>query len=172
MGTRTAVFQEQQDGKFLGIYVHYDGYIEGVGKTLFEHYKQREKTYELINKKVALSSLGQTTTILNEKEYTKLHQTNPDETVKYCSGGHISESFVAVTVYEIRNFQFLTYSNGEIEGFYVKDENGTDEFVPYRGVDNNGFLYYQDLKGEWYVSQMMDKPPYDMKQFEKLEKYM
>ncbi|MFF0676873.1 hypothetical protein ACFYSI_13200 [Staphylococcus xylosus] len=168
MGTRTAIFQEQTNGEFLGIYVHYDGYIEGVGKTLFEHYKSRDKTYELLDKKLALSSLGQTTMILNEKDYRELHRTNPEETIKYCSGGHISESFLAGSLDEIRRLDYLVYSEGQIDGFYVKDENGEDEFVPYRGSDNNGFLYYQDLKGEWFVSQMEDKAPYNMKEFEKL----
>ena len=41
MGTRTAIFQKQMNGEYLGTYIHYDGYIEGVGKTLFEHYGDR-----------------------------------------------------------------------------------------------------------------------------------
>ncbi|MFG0935014.1 hypothetical protein ACF91D_30610 [Staphylococcus sp. 231237_7MaSpsaltlick] len=168
MGTRTAIFQEQTNGEFLGIYVHYDGYIEGVGETLFEHYKSRDKTYELLDKKLALGSLGQTSIILNDEDYRELHRTNPEETIKYCSGGHISEFFLAESLDEIRKFDYLVYSEGQIDGFYVKGENGEDEFIPYRGSDNNGFLYYQDLKGEWFVSQMEDKAPYNMKEFEKL----
>ena len=67
--------------------------------------------------------------------------------------------------------QYLSYYNGEIDGFYVDTEQGK-EFKPYRGSDNNGFLYVQDLDGVWYVSQSKEIEPYDMKQFEKLEKYM
>ncbi|MUN83853.1 hypothetical protein EZ054_13565 [Enterococcus faecalis] len=35
MGTRTAIFKEQADGTYQGIYCHWDGYIEGVGAVWF-----------------------------------------------------------------------------------------------------------------------------------------
>ncbi|KTW11165.1 hypothetical protein NS53R_14165, partial [Mammaliicoccus sciuri] len=46
------------DGTYLGFYVHYDGYLEGVGHTLKHYYSSREKVKELIDKKVPLSALG------------------------------------------------------------------------------------------------------------------
>ncbi|EPH71424.1 hypothetical protein D929_02206, partial [Enterococcus faecalis 02-MB-P-10] len=58
MGTRSAIFKEQKDGTFQGIYCHWDGYIEGVGAVLYEHYQDPRKTQRLINQKKALSSLG------------------------------------------------------------------------------------------------------------------
>lgn len=171
MGTRTAIFQKQKNGEYLGIYIHYDGYIEGVGKTLFEHYGNRQKTSELLNKKRFLSSLGTTTEIISNEEHMELYKTNSEDFEKYCVAHKDEEYFFAESLEDIQNMQYLSYYNGEIDGFYVDTEQGK-EFKPYRGSHNNGFLYVQDLDGVWYVSQSKEIEPYDMKQFEKLEKYM
>ena len=47
MATRSRIAIENQDGTVTSIYCHFDGYLDGVGKTLFEHY-DREKTEKLI----------------------------------------------------------------------------------------------------------------------------
>jgi len=47
MATRSRIAIENQDGTVTSIYCHFDGYLSGVGKTLFEHY-DREKTEKLI----------------------------------------------------------------------------------------------------------------------------
>lgn len=171
MGTRTAVFQEQIDGTYLGTYIHYDGYIEGVGKTLFDYYKDREKVAELLNKKRFLSCLGTKTEVISFEEQFEMHRTNAEEVHKYCVAHNDEEYFIADSLEDIRDMQYLTYSNGEVDGFYVNTDKGK-EFTPFRGSDNNGFLYVQDLKGVWYVSQSNEIKPYEMKAFDRLEKYI
>lgn len=174
MGTRTAVFQEQENGKYLGIYVHYDGYIEGVGKTLLNHYQEKQKTYELLSQKRFLSCLGTTTETISYERQMEMYASNSKEISKYCVGHNSEEFFLADNLEDIRNMQYLTYNKGEIDGFYVKakeDKEGK-EFIAFRGSDNNGFLYVQDLKGTWYVSQMEETRPHNMKKFEKLEKHL
>ena len=47
MATRSRIAIENQDGTVTSIYCHFDGYLDGVGKKLFEHY-DREKTEKLI----------------------------------------------------------------------------------------------------------------------------
>ena len=47
MSTRSRIAIENQDGTVQSIYCHFDGYISGVGKTLFNHY-DREKLEKLI----------------------------------------------------------------------------------------------------------------------------
>jgi hypothetical protein len=49
MATRSRIAIENQDGTVDSIYCHFDGYLEGVGKTLFNHYDQEklEKLLEL-----------------------------------------------------------------------------------------------------------------------------
>jgi hypothetical protein len=59
MATRSRIAIEKQDGTVDSIYCHFDGYLEGVGKTLFNHYDQEklEKLLELGD----ISSLGEST---------------------------------------------------------------------------------------------------------------
>ena len=66
MSTRSRIAIENQDGTVTSVYCHFDGYVKGVGKTLFENYN-REKTEQL----VALGNLSQ----LNESTET---------TIAYC----------------------------------------------------------------------------------------
>lgn len=66
MSTRSRIAIENQDGTVTSVYCHFDGYVKGVGKILFENYN-REKTEQL----VALGNLSQ----LNESTET---------TIAYC----------------------------------------------------------------------------------------
>jgi hypothetical protein len=47
MATRSRIAIENQDGTVTSVYCHFDGYVKGVGKTLFENYN-REKTEQLV----------------------------------------------------------------------------------------------------------------------------
>ena len=55
MATRSNIAIENQDGTVSSVYCHFDGYIDGVGKTLFEYYRSREKMEQLI----ALGSISE-----------------------------------------------------------------------------------------------------------------
>lgn len=48
MATRSAVGKEDQDGNVVGIYVHFDGYPEGVGAVLQAHYREPAKVDALL----------------------------------------------------------------------------------------------------------------------------
>lgn len=48
MATRSNIIVHRADGKFSTVYVHFDGYIEGVGKTLFEHYNSQERAEAVV----------------------------------------------------------------------------------------------------------------------------
>lgn len=47
MSTRSAIIHKTETG-YAGIYCHFDGYIDGVGKTLQEHYQDAGKVARLI----------------------------------------------------------------------------------------------------------------------------
>jgi hypothetical protein len=49
MGTRSKIAIENADGTVTAVYCHWDGYPEGNGKTLAEHYGHREKVQQLID---------------------------------------------------------------------------------------------------------------------------
>jgi hypothetical protein len=59
MATRSRIAIENQDGTVSSIYCHFDGYLSGVGKKLFNHYDKEklEKLIELGD----ISSLGEST---------------------------------------------------------------------------------------------------------------
>ena len=57
MGTRTAIFQEQQNEQCKGIYVHYDGYIEGVGAMLHLAYQDIQKSWMMMKVSIILLTI-------------------------------------------------------------------------------------------------------------------
>ena len=57
MATRSRIAIETSDGSVESIYCHWDGYPDGVGATLIEHYKDHGKVQSLINLG-DISSLG------------------------------------------------------------------------------------------------------------------
>jgi hypothetical protein len=59
MATRSNIAIENQDGSVSSIYCHFDGYIDEVGKTLYENYNTREEMEQLIALG-DISSLGET----------------------------------------------------------------------------------------------------------------
>ena len=58
MATRSTIALEYADGTVHQIYCHWDGYLEGVGKTLLEHYMDPFKVRELMDLGY-ISSLGE-----------------------------------------------------------------------------------------------------------------
>lgn len=48
MSTRSNIAVRKKDGTIKVIYCHYDGYVEGVGLALYNHYNNAEKANELI----------------------------------------------------------------------------------------------------------------------------
>ena len=57
MSTRSRIAMQNEDGSIKSIYCHFDGYPDGVGATLKEHYTDPKKVEELINLG-DISSLG------------------------------------------------------------------------------------------------------------------
>lgn len=62
MGTRSIIaaeFDEKHGGGIVATYCHYDGYIEGVGKSLIESYNDAESAFQLADMGY-LTGLGET----------------------------------------------------------------------------------------------------------------
>lgn len=57
MSTRSNIAYKRNDGKYVASYCHNDGYIEGVGLTLYKHYDTFDKVKHLVDKG-QMSSLG------------------------------------------------------------------------------------------------------------------
>ena len=48
MSTRSLIGIKNEDGSITNVYCHFDGYLDGVGITLVNHYDTEEKIYELL----------------------------------------------------------------------------------------------------------------------------
>jgi hypothetical protein len=75
MATRSRIGIENENGTISSIYCHFDGYPDGVGKTLKEHYTDRNKIQSLIDLG-DISSLGEQVSTMDEHSFN-----NPKEDV-------------------------------------------------------------------------------------------
>ncbi len=48
MSTRSDIIVEHNDGTWKRVYCHFDGYPDGVGATLFEHYSSQERAESVV----------------------------------------------------------------------------------------------------------------------------
>ncbi len=49
MATRSLIGIENNDGTITHIYCHFDGYVEGVGKVLLQHYRTEDRIREMLS---------------------------------------------------------------------------------------------------------------------------
>ena len=105
MATRSTVAIENNDGTVSQVYCHWDGYLEGVGKTLLEHYNTREAVEKLLASG-SISSLGEYVSD-DEKSFDKKHDDEDDYTVYYTYRGEdpVIEEFESLSDYE-ENHQY------------------------------------------------------------------
>jgi hypothetical protein len=75
MATRSRIGIENENGTISSIYCHHDGYPDGVGATLKEHYSNSQKLRMLINLG-DISSLGEHVATMDEHSFN-----NPKENV-------------------------------------------------------------------------------------------
>lgn len=130
MGTRSHIGMLQPDGTVKAIYVHWDGYVEGVGATLMKHYTDPNKIEALI----ALGSLSCLGPELGEKHKFE------DHIEEWCTAHHRDRG-EELRVDNHKNADFYlcgkndSYGGGEYR--YLWDgtqwlgaEEGADAFIP------------------------------------------
>jgi hypothetical protein len=99
MGTRSTISIKNKDGTINSIYCNYDGYIHGVGKTLYKHYTNEDKVRELI-------SLGDISALRPEIEGTKL------ESYHFKDGEDvIIDTYKDEEAIKCQEFNYLFYNN-------------------------------------------------------------
>lgn len=139
MATRSAVFQERQDGTFKGIYVHWNGVLHQNGAMLLEHYEDYGKTGQLIDNNTPLMTLGRNPKVIVAQ---MIYDERSDE---FCVAENGRRGyFIAETLDEIPENTYRNYDgNHEV----MHNHKG----VELKGSDNAGFWYVQMLDGTWYV---------------------
>jgi hypothetical protein len=105
MATRSTIAIENNDGTVSQVYCHWDGYLEGVGKTILEHYNTREAVEKLLAGG-SISSLGEYVSD-DEKSFNKKYDDEDDYTVYYTYRGEdiVIEEFESLSDYE-ENHQY------------------------------------------------------------------
>lgn len=70
MATRSRIGIQDENGTIRSIYCHFDGYPDGVGATLIDHYSNRQKLNMLINLG-DISKLGENVATMDEHSFNK-----------------------------------------------------------------------------------------------------
>lgn len=126
MSTRSLIAIELPDGKVKSIYVHSDGYVEGNGKLLVEHYSTYDKAIKLFDYGDC-SYLGETT---NECSFYKRDwdRDNHADTVTYNNEFCLMYENSGATMIEY----IYIYKDGE---WHVSESN----YIPKSMLGNNAY---------------------------------
>ncbi len=109
MGTRSNIGARQEDGTIKVIYCHWDGYPEGVGATLAEHYIDPVKVAALLN-------LG---------DISSLNDTEVENVESYAKRG---ETGVEARTYITQEQWLEDVRDSGVEYLYLFDKSFTNEF--------------------------------------------
>lgn len=101
MSTHAAIIRKVAENQYEGIYCHYDGYEEGVGACLREHYQAEAKV-------AALIALGAISSLEPELEQTDAYHRDRGEDLII----HTSESAQSVSRSIDADFAYL-YADGK-----------------------------------------------------------
>lgn len=127
MSTRSNVIAKLTDGRYAKIYIHFDGYLSGVGQTLLDHYTDQAKIEALI----ALGSISVLDAEVTAPAGHRFGNQIPGHTVAY--GRDRGETDVDATYHPTLQ---AVLDEGDFEEFAYIWQDGTwtvsdhgDEFV-------------------------------------------
>jgi hypothetical protein len=143
MGTRSRIGYELLDHSVVSSYCHYDGYLEGNGRILAEHYQNREDVKELID--------GGSMSSLRTRQMWNSGSSLRDE-----NGEYICDSEGYMMYENDREPQPMYHSErGDGEEPMHSD---FDTFVAGNSCEEFAYLY--DLNGNWKAYKIgWDKEP-------------
>ena len=123
MATRSRIGMEMPNGKVKSIYCHHDGYPEGVGATLQEHYTNPEKVEALI----ALGDIS----VLSENVAPREGQERSQHSLSL-------NPVAGVTI---------AYHRDRGEKFYAPRIDASVEAFSQSDIEEYGYVFTQ--QGEW-----------------------
>lgn len=156
MSVNALLFQEQKSGLYKGVYVHYDGTIDGVGQVLAHAYDTYCSFQPIVEKACPLASLGLTDQMISndskDARLMTLIKKNGLEWHKY------------TTLLSLEREYYLSTSLDNLkEGFIYKyDHDGqmkgctlpSGEFLPHIARHETHLVYVQRLDGRWYIGEV------------------
>lgn len=134
MSTRSRIAYEDQNGNIVSVYCHNDGYLSGVGRTLFENYKTIDKVKKLVSLGDLSCVMSNITPKLNEKH--SFDRPSVDVTVAYHRDRGEDLHF---KTFDNEDDLIKFYLDSDQEYLYLfKDGQWTvykdDQFIPLDGV--------------------------------------
>ena len=125
MSTRSAIGFIEYDNSITGIYCHFDGYYEGVGQTLLEHYNDVEKVEDLLD----LGDLSALGSEIGHKHPFSRFDTNMSDTLYDAQFGEMCLSYgrdreeEGTEAKQLANMQEFTdhFKSAGCEYFYLYD---------------------------------------------------
>jgi hypothetical protein len=142
MSTRGRIGYELPDHSVVSVYCHWDNYPAGTGKTLVEHYQNREDVQELIDGG-SMSSLRTRGTW------------NHDTALRDENGEYISDAAGYLTYDNDREPQPLYYTERGEELDVM--HSSFDQFVSNNCGEDYAYLY--DLNGNWKAYEINYNAP-------------
>lgn len=123
MGTRSTIAVQHANGSVSQVYCHWDGYLEGVGKTLLQYYNTQELAEALVDHG-AISSLYPRMEPVGEHSFN-----NPEHgtTIFYCRdrGEELRVNAYLDTIDFLENMQQEEYDYLFSNGVWQLVENST-----------------------------------------------
>ena len=122
MATRSYIFTETSDSNFVGSYCHWDGYPEGVGKTLTDNYY----TSETVSKLCSIGGFSTLQETVEETAKSKYEGHDPmhAENVQCLPDLLGGCAYDVDYVYLFRNNEWFVYETlygeGSMEGWHVR----------------------------------------------------
>lgn len=104
MATRSRIAIENEDGSVKSVYCHFDGYLEGVGTTLLNHYNTKEKVEELV-------SLGSLSALYE--------RVKPDEGENHSFGNAVEG--ITIAYHRDRGESLSIQKNSSVSSFFKGD---------------------------------------------------
>jgi hypothetical protein len=143
MGTRSRIGIEMPNHTVVSVYCHWDGYVEGNGKTLVEHYQNRDDVMELID--------GGSMSCLRTRNTWESNASLRDE-----NGEYICDSEGNIMSENDRDPQPLYHSERgeEVEVLHTS----FDEFVS-GNLGGEEYAYLFDLNDNWKAFKINWKGP-------------
>lgn len=151
MSTNCRIAMKQNDGTYKSIYCHHDGYLTGVGKTLYENYRDPIKTELMIN-------LGDLSSL---KEYvypdpTKIHNfDNPQSDICVSYHRDRGESF-NYTIFQTKDelLDFVCKSDDKYL-YLFENDNWQVANTNFEKIDN---IKLEDLEQKLYENDIIQEP--------------
>ena len=132
MGTRSAIGVVTGDGSIRAVYCHYDGYLDGVGKTLLENYNDFDSVMDLVGFG-DMSSLG--TSIGEKHDFNRINVSawETERTKNWC--------------------MFYNRDRGEKDVSFGTFENEDEFYEHYIGCGCEYlYLFKSEIDEAWYYN--------------------